>query len=317
METSNEQTSLNLNTNVVDYKTVKIDKGQYWIRHNNLVAFVLDVNQYAVIYQFKVNLEESLDQLVFDYEAGQELMTIDTFRKHLNDKDAIMVYPEKSAVDSALKVYQSMLKNNQIFQPKTLPQTEKEYKELLEYEHYTLNLRIIPPPIEYRKKKGLHWFKAGTSGTHFVCKLWDPDIDNWVYPTGSVDITSGIGFVSEYLAPADVKSDKKDKEDYQDLVNRIVVLLKRHTFFFDEDFIRDQIHKFKPLLSGSDDVNTYDNVHIYHLTYNVSGDIEQHNNDKLHIYLSLDDRVLWQFVFEGIQNNQFIPNKSVELKMIY
>ncbi|HXQ33789.1 MAG TPA: hypothetical protein VN843_07245 [Anaerolineales bacterium] len=320
---------------------IPITRGQYWVKNSRVIAFVLEVNDYAVIYQKQVSLSDH-DDVVFDFNAGQEILTIQSFREMLEKSDACIFNVNPSLVDLSLKVYRKKIADREILNFKTLPRNEDEARDLSDIENYKVKKMIIPPPFRYRKKKTLHWLKAGVSGEFMVCKLWDPEIDNWVLPNGKMDRTALIGYVNGYLSIAQTEFPGNDKETFDELISRIIDFLRQKNMLFDERYVRKSIKQLDPSflfpfisrehLDGVLDKDVYilpcedtnpkghkDEVRfpVYDLIFEMVTDRHESSNkesDKLYIKLLLDKTVLYALEFLNIQNMVFIPNGTIYLR---
>lgn len=303
----------------IDYDTYQLSRGQYWVRHDRtVIAFVLETNEFGILYQNKVNISD--DDAVFDFEAGQEVSTIEYFRTYLKTHRAYLIYPQAHLITLAVDAYRRKLAGRMIFNPKALPRNEDEYNELSEYERYTQTLRILPPPIRYRKRKGYHWLKAGMAGKQFVCKLWDPEIipyGNWILPNGELDLTASLGFVNGYYGPAEL-NDKDDRtETFSELKARLVEFLRKKGFMFDQKFINEQMDRFDLFNKTENSISGYINGTINQVTKMVTYPYYEIYfvilGTALVINMVYDHKLCHSLEFNNLQNKEFIPNQSVDL----
>lgn len=288
-----------------DYSTIEIKKGQYWIRGIDLIAFVLECNEYGVIYQVKIDKGPN-DTVVFDFEAGQELMSPDRFRKLLNDTNARMYQVEPKMAELALIMFENKLQDGLVYQPKVLPRDPESSADLIEYEHYTVERNIVPPLIRDRKKKAFHWLKAGASDT-MVPKLWDPDLDNWTLPNGDIDLSARLGFVKGYGHLAVAYPNQADEETLERQVDRTVDFLKSENFFFDAKWLKELLLSFGVVaFTESDELITEPSATVPAYDF-----IKHVDEDGLVVYYVLGKTVKARLVFPEIQNNEFIGKNGV------
>lgn len=301
--------------------------GQYWVKDNEVIAFILEHNEYGVIYQTNVNITEE-DEIVFDFEAGQELSSISGFREMLKKRQAkVFTPPEHALVILALNAYRHKLNNRKILGSKVLPRNSEEGQDLIDLETYRLKKRIIPPPFKYRTKKGFHWLKAGASGEITVIKLWDPQADNWVLHSGKNDPTASNGFVNGYLSPVQTSFPENDQETYPELITRVMDLLRRKSYFFDEKWISKELNRFKPsrfndeykkdptqFIKQIGDLPDIEDIEPKFPLFDINL-ARSKTTKSLMIYLCLDHSVVHGFFINDLENGEFIPNK--EISFIY
>lgn len=300
----------------INYKKIEITQGQYWAIHNQLVAFVVEVNQYAVIFQDRIDISED-EKTVFDFEGGQSLMTIDNFREYLEERRAEIVNPGESAVKAALVMYQSKLRNKEIKIPQMLPRDPDAYHNLRDKEVYATKKRIIPPPRKMRSRRGVHWLSVGAAGTQFSAKMWSPELDNWVFPDGTVDYSSKIGFVSGYHGLIAYLDDNNETLTFDEVLNKIVDMLRKKMFMFDENRIRSDLKLIQDKIKTSS--IQPDNLDKFYPNYEIKltqyqpvdkdGNLIQNGTTNLGIYLFYNNEQVHQVLYTGILNREFIPNQ--------
>lgn len=288
-----------------DYQTVPLAKGQYWIREQEVVAFILELNEYAVIYQARTTLDPDKGESIMDFEYGQEMLLIDEFRSLLEKQRATQVFPGEPLIAECLSVFTSKLVERKILAPKILPRDQDDVDEYITQTHYIQRRSIIPPPKRYRNLRSLHWLRAGVSGTTYVCKMWDPIVDNWVTPAG-VDVSAAVGFVKAYDSMVAVLEQEKEIESTDALIQRITTLMRSVGFFFDERHIQIELGKQRSRLSD-DPINTA-TCHRYHLSLRLF-------ESKAILYLSLNHSVVKEIDFGMVENGEFIPNQPVTVNV--
>ncbi len=221
--------------------------GQYWIDNGLNPLFIVECNQYGVIFQTNVSLGNN-EEVVFDFESGQNLLTSDAFKQLLIRREAKQLVVSDKLVNLSLEVYKKKRAEGLIQKVKVLPRNEKEYFDLKDIEVFDQLKRICAPPRKYRNKKGFHWLNAGTNGDITVCKLWDPDLENWVTLSGEIDESAMIGFIKSYREPIQTKFTNYSAETFEDLTNRFIHFLRQCGFMFDEKYITEKFGLFNPLI---------------------------------------------------------------------
>lgn len=311
-----------------DYENVEFTLGQLWARGTTPIAFIVDINKYAVIIQQRINIEGG-DKVVFDFPGGQELLSIRAFRKLLAERVAIIVEPKTKAHEAEVVVaihdYREALAQKLVFEPKTLPHSDEEYQDLIDHEIYTVEHRVIPPPKRYRDRRGLHWLKAGLSGGQPVIKLWDPQAGRYVLPDGLPDNTSRIGFITGYLSFISFLSGDESEETFDELTGRITDVLKKNSFHFDEKSMVKKLKELEPTYTtphNEDEITPMTHIRYKGLlpdkkdvpvkfpVYDIKigwGELDEEN--VLQVFLFEEDKLVQVLLFTKIQNFEFIPTQ--------
>ena len=284
----------------VDYVGIEFKPGQYFIQGSTVVAFILEVNEYAAIFQSLVSYASDED-MVFDFEAGHNIMSISGLRTYLERRNAKQVNMPENLVSMALETYKSLRVERLIRDAKILPRDEEEHLDLLDRERYSQNedgKRIIPPPRKYRKRKGLHWLAAGVTGDKQVCKLWDPEQDDWVMLNGKPDIMSRIGFISGYISQAFIEESGDLTETPEEFSVRVIDMLKQQKFAFDAKFIKEQI------LAKFPETEPLPVSPLYTLVSSEEG-------SGLQVYSAKDRSMKRSLWFKELMNGEFIPKQEI------
>ena len=218
-----------------------------------------------------------------------------------------------------------------------MPRNIDAATELREHERFRQEKRIVPPPPRDRGKRALHWLLSGAAGDNMVCKLWDPEKENWVLPNGALDPQATIGFVSGYHSMAALPFSEASVESFEDFLNRFVAVMRKHNFFFDEKWVRDQLSQWNPENISVQEYNDFPigayaphcvrpnlpkegdtklTLPVYGLNFFLGPVIADADRDMLNIELSTNDKTVQMVTFYGLQNRQFIPNKEVLLSWI-
>lgn len=167
--------------------------GQFYVQKTERgtlvpLAFIVESNQYAVIFTNSVRESLEDDNVEFDWDRGVRIMSIATFNELLrNGRNLLAKVSDKDSED-ALKGYNKAKTDKALSRlyKNTLPTDEHDYRELIEWEKL-VKKGIYPPPAEYRDIPGAHWFYSGISDTQFVILFWSPAQQNYVMANGEPD----------------------------------------------------------------------------------------------------------------------------------
>lgn len=298
-----------MNPAVVDTPTeypLEFQPGECWTVPDRLVAVVLEANEYAVIFQDKISEDEN-EMQDLDFVSGQTLYSVQRFQDHLKKNQALKTLaPNPKRFEAARLKYFELKHSGKIIDPKNLPRTEEEAANLSVSETFLYEKKIVPPPPQYLNTKAFHWLKAGLSGSHFVCKLWDPHQWNWVFPNGLIDPTGALGFVKQHHCLAMIVEEVGSEETLESFSARLVTFLKRNRFLFDSEHLLRQMKKL-----GENETLVKDGkLPTFTFTYHVLPGV---SDDGLIVNASLGDEMKLQVFFDGVVNREFIPNNEIRI----